>query len=211
MKTLVTCFVLLFPLLVLAQTDSVSVNYSEEKVESFEKTTLIDEYEKLQDAYNAIMNQPAAFKKVNPESFSVQLTETKDAAAEEYYQSGISYLAKEGRDNAKKAYTAFRRTSRYVSGYKDASRKMEDAFEKAVVNVVVHPVDDRSRIFNSSWGNYGSRYSREYFEESLIRDLDNKNYPARIYSVEDAWREKVKDSWEVLLTLRNLNIPYPIT
>ena len=172
---------------------------------------LIDEYEKLQDAYNGIMNQSAAFKLVNPESFAVQLAETKDAAAEEYYQTGVAALAKDGRDNAKRAYTAFRRSTRYISGYKDADRKMEEAFDKAVVDVVVHPVDDRSRIFNSTWGNYGTRYSREYFEESLIHDLANKNYPARVYSVDEAWREKLKDTWEVMLTLRNLDIPYPYT
>ncbi len=172
---------------------------------------IIDEYEKLQEAYNAIVNQPSAFKLVNAESFSVQLAETKDSAAEEYYQIGLAALAKEGRDNAKRAYTSFRRSARYVSNYKDANRKMEEAFDKAVVDVVIHPVDDRSRIFNSSWGNYGSRYSREYFEESLIRDLGNRNYPARVYSVEDAWREKLKDTWEVLLVLRDLNIPYPYT
>ncbi len=172
---------------------------------------IIEEYEKLQDAYNAIVNQPSAFKLVNAESFSVQLAETKDAAAEEYYQLGITAMAKDGRDNAKKAYTAFCKATRYVSGYKDASKKMEDAFDKAMVDVVIHPVDDRSRIFNNSWGNYGSRYSREYFEETLIRDLGNRNYPARVYSVEDAWREKLKDTWEVMLTLRNLDIPYPYT
>lgn len=172
---------------------------------------LIEEYEKLQDAYNAIMNQPSAFKLVNPESFSVQLAETKDAAAEEYFQAGSAALSKEGRENAKRAYIAFRRSSRYVPNYKNAERKMEEAYEKAVVNVVIHPVDDRSRIFNGSWGNYGSRYSREYFEESLIRDLSNKNYPARVYSVDEAWREKLNDTWEVMLTLRNLDIPYPYT
>src|SRR6218665_2555680 len=46
MKKLIAYFILLLPLLVEAQTDTVKVSYSEEKVESFEKTTLLDEYEK---------------------------------------------------------------------------------------------------------------------------------------------------------------------
>lgn len=46
MKNLITYLLLLSPLLAMAQKDSVNVSYSEEKVESFEKTTLIDEYEK---------------------------------------------------------------------------------------------------------------------------------------------------------------------
>lgn len=46
MKTLFLCFMIFLPILLSAQADSVSVSYSEEKVEKFEKTTLIDEYEK---------------------------------------------------------------------------------------------------------------------------------------------------------------------
>lgn len=46
MKNLIICLTLLFPLSAMAQNDSLKVSYSEEKVESFEKTTLIDEYEK---------------------------------------------------------------------------------------------------------------------------------------------------------------------
>lgn len=46
MKNLIIYLTFFFPLVANAQTDSTKVSYSEEKVESFEKTTLIDEYEK---------------------------------------------------------------------------------------------------------------------------------------------------------------------
>lgn len=46
MKNLIIYFTLLLPLLGQAQTDTVKVSYSEEKVLVFEKTTLLDEYEK---------------------------------------------------------------------------------------------------------------------------------------------------------------------
>jgi len=46
MQKLIIYIILLLPILATAQTDSVKVSYSEEKVEKFEKTTLIDEYEK---------------------------------------------------------------------------------------------------------------------------------------------------------------------
>ncbi|MFD2522373.1 hypothetical protein [Emticicia soli] len=46
MQKLIIYIILLLPMLATAQTDSVKVSYSEEKVEKFEKTTLIDEYEK---------------------------------------------------------------------------------------------------------------------------------------------------------------------
>jgi hypothetical protein len=46
MKNLITYILVLFPLLAKSQTDNTKVSYSEETVENFEKTTLIDEYEK---------------------------------------------------------------------------------------------------------------------------------------------------------------------
>lgn len=46
MKNLIIYLTLLLPLLTRAQTDTIKVSYSEEKVPVFEKTTLLDEYEK---------------------------------------------------------------------------------------------------------------------------------------------------------------------
>lgn len=46
MQKLIIYIILLLPMLATAQTDSVKVSYSEERVKNFEKTTLIDEYEK---------------------------------------------------------------------------------------------------------------------------------------------------------------------
>lgn len=46
MKNLIIYVIFLSPLLATAQTDSVKVSFSEERVQNFEKTTLIDEYEK---------------------------------------------------------------------------------------------------------------------------------------------------------------------
>ncbi|RFS15236.1 hypothetical protein [Emticicia sp. C21] len=46
MRNLILFILFLSPLRAIAQKDSVNISYSEEKVQSFEKTTLIDEYEK---------------------------------------------------------------------------------------------------------------------------------------------------------------------
>jgi len=64
---------------------------------------LIKEYEALQNAYNAILNNTAAFKIVNPQYFGTELLETKQVAAEATYTLGESYLAKQNRDDAKRA------------------------------------------------------------------------------------------------------------
>jgi hypothetical protein len=172
---------------------------------------IVAEYNALQTAHDAIINSAPAFKLVSPENFGTPLLEAKQMAAEEYYSAGLTYLEKTGRDNAKKAYSLFKKTDKFIPGYKDAQAKINEAYEKAVVNVVINPVVDNSFFFNSSWGNYGYNYSNEYFQQTLIRDLDNANssnrYAARFYTDWEARRDNVHPDWVIDLTLRNMNIP----
>ncbi len=60
---------------------------------------------------------------------------------------------------------------------------MEQAYENAIVNVMINPVQDNSFFFNSGWGNSGYNYSNEYFQQTLgkgIRGIDNMQIPRQI-------------------------------
>jgi hypothetical protein len=175
---------------------------------------IIAEYNALQTAYDNIVNSTAAFRLVTPQNFSAQLLDAKHAAAEEYYQAGEAYLNRSGRDNAKTAYNYLRKADRYESGYKDVRTKMNQAFEKSVVDVVINPIEDDRYFFNSGWGSSGLNYSNEYFQRTLVRDLandnNNSNYAARFYSDWEAQRSNIQVDWVVDLRLRNMNLPQPI-
>lgn len=173
---------------------------------------IINEYQDLQNAYDAIVNNAAAFKIVNAQSYSSELFETKQSAAENYYKEGLAMLEKNGRENAKEAYGYFKKADKFVPGYKDALAKSDQAYESAVVDVVINPVQDNSYFFNSSWGNSGYNFSNEYFQQNLVRDLSNINknrYPARFYTDWQARRDNIQPDWVVDLKLRNIDIPYP--
>jgi hypothetical protein len=174
---------------------------------------IINEYEYLQDAYDAIINSSPAFKLVNPRSYSTELLETRQAAAEAYYVFATDFFDKQGRDNARKAYNNFQKADKYVPGYKDAKANMQQAYENAIVNVVINPVQDNSFFFNSGWGNSGYNYSNEYFQQTLVRELSNYNnrYPAKFYTEWEARRDNIKPDWVIDLNLRNMDIPYPFT
>ena len=176
---------------------------------------IIKAYQDLQNAYSAVLGNTAAFKMVTPESFATSLLEAKESAAFEVYNSAESYAARQGRDNAKQAYTLYKRADRYVPGYKDSRAKMEQAFQNAIVHVVINPVEDNSYFFNSGWGNTGYNYSNQYFQESLVRELQNSNnsnrYAANFYTDWEARRQNVIPDWVVDLRLRDMSIPYPIT
>lgn len=176
---------------------------------------IISEYNQLQAAYASIINTTGAFKLVTPENYSTQLLEARQKAAEGYYNYAESFLQKDGRDNARKAYTNFKKANGYLDGgYKDAQTKMNQAYENAIVDVVINPVQDNSFFNNSGWGNSWNSYSNDYFQRALVRDLDynssnNRNYAARFYSDWEVRNKNIDVDWAVNLILRNLDIPYP--
>jgi hypothetical protein len=173
---------------------------------------IINEYGYLQNAYEAIVNSSVAFKLVNAESYSSELFDAKQSAAEEYYQNGQIMLDKTGRENAKTAYSNFKKAEKLVPGFKDALVKAGEAYDAAVVNVVINPVQDNSFFYNSGWGSAGNNFSNEYFQQTLVRELNgiNKNrYPARFYTDWEARRDNIQTDWIVDLKIRNIDIPYP--
>lgn len=172
---------------------------------------ILKEYTALQNAYENIIESAPAFRLVSPTSYATEILNTKQKAAQEYYDLGIVSLNKPGRENAKKAYAYFKRSDKYEPGFKDAAQQMKNAYENAIVNVVVNPVQDNSFFFNSGWGNAGYNYSNEYFQQSLVRDLraNEERYAAYFYTDWEARRENIKPDWVIDLRLRNMDIPSP--
>jgi hypothetical protein len=172
------------------------------------------EYEVLQRMYEAITNSNAASKLVRPADYQNDIYNTQQLGADAYYQQGIDYLALNSRQDAQEAYRSFKNAIKLVPNYKDAKSKIDEAYERTVVNVVINPITDNSFIFNSGLGNTGYNYSNEYFQQNLIRELGGNNanrYPARFYADWEARRENVTPDWVVNITLRNVDLPRPST
>lgn len=175
---------------------------------------MISSYNTLQQMHDAIIENDAASLLVTPVNYNEIIYNLKQQAAADYYAEATIFLNKAGRADAKTAWNYFNKANNLVPDYEDAKLKMEEAYQNAIVNVVINSVQDNSYFFNSGWGNYGTTYSNEYFQQSLVRDLGGENssrYPARFYSDWQARRNDVQTDWEVNLTLRNMNIPRPQT
>lgn len=172
---------------------------------------IVENYEYLQAAYDAIIGSPAAFKLVTPESYSTQLMTAKESAAEGYYQQGKEMFARPGRDNARAAYQLFRKASRYAPGYKDVTQLMQAAFEATIITVVINPVQDNSFFNRPGWGSFGTNYSNEYFQMNLLRDLSNNSnrYAAKFFNGNDARRLNIRPDWTIDFRIRNLDVPPP--
>ena len=176
---------------------------------------MIDGYNTLQEMHDAIIEVDAASRLVKPVNYRQNMYDIKQQAAKDYYAEATYFLNKPGREDAKKAYSYFKKADKWVPGYQDATLKMDEAYQNAIVNVVINPVQDNAYFFNNTgWGNYGYNYSNEYFQQTLVRELKGINsnrYPARFYTDWEARRDNVQPDWEVNLTLRNMYIPRPQT
>ncbi len=175
---------------------------------------IVDEYSILQKMYSAIGETALGSSLVSPVNYQSTIYDLKQQATEDYYLQATINLDRPGRNDAKTAYTYFKKADKWVPGYKDAKEKMNEAYQHAVINVVINPVQDNSYFFNTGWGNSGYNYSNEYFQQTLIRELGGKNatrYPARFYTEWEARRDNVIPDWVVGLTLRNMDIPRPYT
>jgi len=173
---------------------------------------LNNEYSILQNMFDAIDNSDASLNLVTPVSYRNEIADIREGAAEDYYQLGDRLLDNPGRENAKRAYAAFKKAGSWVKGYRDSQLKMEDAYNSSILNVVINPIQDNSFFFNTGWGNTGYNYSNEYFQQNLIRDLGGafaSQYPARFFADWEARREGIQTDWIVDLTLRNMDIPRP--
>jgi hypothetical protein len=116
---------------------------------------IILEYEALQNAYNTIKNSGVAFKIVQPNDYAINIREIKEAAAEYFYQQALSILENPGRSNAKKAYTYFKICDYYVPGYKEVKSKINIAYGRSVINIVIDSLKDNYYFANSKWGAMG--------------------------------------------------------
>jgi tetratricopeptide (TPR) repeat protein len=175
---------------------------------------IVDEYTSLQKIYDAVSSSNTASSLVTAVNYQNDIYNTKQTAAEDYYNTALQLMQNQNRDEIKKAYTYFKKATKLVPNYSDAKIKMQEAFDAATINVLINPVQDNSFFFNTGWGNTGYNYSNEYFQQNLVRELGAQNanrYPARFYTEWEARRDNVKPDWVVNLTLRNLDIPRPQT
>ena len=180
----------------------------------YDKT--IAEYQALQKLSEIIKSSSLARKFVTAPSYLNEIQKAKMDAAEDFYQYGLE-LIENSRDKQsyRDAYSAFQKANRYIPGYKDVKRQMNDAFQNSILDVVINPVTDNSSFYQSMGRNrFGNSFNSDMMQRSLVRDLGgdyNKNSPARFYTDIDASRARIDVDWVVDIMWTNLDIPRPYT
>lgn len=120
----------------------------------------VEQYEIMNHMAEEIRKCPAALEIFrNPTSYSEQLTAARQKAAHEAYELGVNLLNQNTREAARDAYDQFLNANRFVPGYQDVNKKIEQAKFDAALKVSVEQIPVRGQFRVSSDFFYDQIYS----------------------------------------------------
>ena len=156
------------------------------------------EYSSLQRLYEAIHRSPKALSIVNPTDYSSYLHTYADKAADTRFQRGMMWMSarttqSDGGKNDKlsfrNAYHEFEAALQYRPGELIFIERRNEAYENAVINVVVMPMENNRYRFSSY-----STYEITNLENKLLRQLqyNSGNQFVKFYSSWDASSQNIQ-------------------
>jgi hypothetical protein len=166
----------------------------------FKWREVIQHYNTLQSMYDEIQRSPGALQVIpNAVNYQAKLMDARQKAAEESYSAGIMALGAGDRGNAKKAYYLFINSNDYSPGYKDVTKKIEDARWAATIKVAVEPIPVASK-------NYA--LNAQYFDNKLNEYLQANQTSEfiRFYKLADAKSQRINPDHIVQLSFEEFSI-----
>jgi len=141
------------------------------------------EYSSLQRLYEAIHRSPEALSIVTPANYSSYLNTYADKAADTRFQRGMMWMNKNDKLSFRNAWNEFEAALQYRPGDLTFIERRNEAYENAVINVVVMPIENNRYRYSSY-----SDYEITNLENDLLRQLQNNtgNQFVKFYSSWDA-------------------------
>lgn len=131
----------------------------------------VREWMVVKELYDLIRSTPGVNQEfTNPSDPQPALNEARQQAAEQYYKMGQTYLGYPGRQQAEQALRAFEQAESVWPGYRDVRQLMQVAADKAIVRVLVNPVN-YNRYSWSYWG-----FQNDWLQMQMVRDLNNRAF-----------------------------------
>jgi tetratricopeptide (TPR) repeat protein len=161
------------------------------------------EYAALQKMYDAIYRVPAVLDIVKPIDYSSYLVTYSEKAADVRYDRGIAFMQRYDKQSYRNAYREFQATLRFQPGDRDAIQKMNEAYDYAVTNVIILPMQQHGGYVYSSYSVGGNN-----LDDQLIRSLqyNSGNEFVKYYSAWDARSQKIRTDQVVDMRLATANI-----
>ena len=161
------------------------------------------EYASLQKMYDAIYKVPPIFNLVQPGNYHSYLLTYAEKAGRVRYDRGITFMQRYDKQSYRNAYREFQSALRFLPGDRDALQKKEEAYEYAVTNVIVLPLQQQGGFVYSSY-----TPGTNNLDDRLIQNLqfNSGNEFVRFYNAWDARSRSVRVDMELELQMATVNI-----
>lgn len=153
-----------------------AVSRHEERIRSLSNSSsetrfeqIFREYQSLQGLYENISRYPSVSNLIRPTNYSSYIDTYRDKAAEVHFERGLAWM-EEGKKMAyREAYHSFRNALRFKPQDIAIKRKVEEAYDAALVKILVLPMD----AFGNNYYYGNSSYRMRNFQDGMIRSLNN--------------------------------------
>lgn len=150
-----------------------AMNYYQEEIDQilsgndqFKWGETLDIMQRVNHLSDLIRRVPAARKLVpSPKTYTSEIADVTQRAAEERYQAGLNSLQGKSREDAKQAYYNFQRADQLIPNYKDVDQKMAIAKERATLKVILEPIPLPSKRYE---------LSANFFYSEVIKQMKAK-------------------------------------
>jgi hypothetical protein len=168
---------------------------------------MLNEYNSLQRLYNLIRQYPTASGSVRPTDYSSYIETYKGKAADVHYEKALKWLDEETKNGYREAYHEFSRALSFKPDDFEIKKQMQQAYEAALVRVVLLPID----AFNNSYYYSNGSFQMRNFQDQLVRNLNfntNNNF-VKFFSTWDARSSEFKPDEVLEMRLGRFNIGQP--
>ncbi|HPG10085.1 MAG TPA: hypothetical protein PLU37_01045 [Chitinophagaceae bacterium] len=141
------------------------------------------EYADLQKLYDAIFNAPDVFDLVKPIDYSSHIIVNREKAAAVRFDRGIAFMQHYDKESYRNAYREFKYALQLDPGKVEAAQMKEEAYEYAVTNIALIPLQPYN---NFAFSSFNSGY--DDMDQRMIRNLqyNSGNEFVRFYSMSEA-------------------------
>jgi tetratricopeptide (TPR) repeat protein len=163
-----------------------------------------NEYLSLQRMYEAIRKVPEVYQLVKPTDYSSYLVSYAEKAGDVRHDRGLSLMQNNDKTSYRNAYRELRLALSFKPGNRDIQQKMAEAYEYAVVNVIVMPIEERGYRYST----YNNNYGNGGFTETLLRNLQYNSGSefVKFYSAWDARSRDIRADEIIDMRFRDINV-----
>jgi hypothetical protein len=187
-----------------------AVNDHESRIRSHSESSselkwewIYNDYASLQRMYDAIYKVPAVYNLVRPQDYSSYMNTYAEKAGDARFERGMNFMQRNDKQAYRNAYREFKMAAAFKPGNMEIRDRMNEAYEYAVTNVIILPMQQYGGYVYSTYSAAGNN-----LDDQLLNSLrfNSGNEFLKFYSGWDARSRNIRTDMVVDMQLSTVNI-----